>query len=83
MTLAESVDAVKQGLQNAEEDFGILTGIIICGIRNISPEISLALAKLAVEYKNQGVVGFDLAGDWDLHRRTSGTGGDQAFWRGL
>ena len=62
MTLAESVDAVKKGLQKAEDDFGILTGIIICGIRNISPEISLKLADLTVQYKNRGVVGFDLAG---------------------
>ncbi len=62
MTLAESVDAVKKGLDKAESDFGIITGIIICGIRNISPDISLKLADLTVQYKNRGVVGFDLAG---------------------
>lgn len=62
MTISESVDAVKKGLEEAEKDFGILTGIIICGIRNISPESSLKLADLAVQYKNRGVVGFDLAG---------------------
>jgi adenosine deaminase len=63
MTPPESIDAVKKGLEHAEEDFGIQTGIIICGIRNISPDISIALAELAVEYKNRGVVGFDLAGE--------------------
>ena len=62
MTSSQSVDAVKKGLEQAEKEFGIKTGIILCGIRNISPEVSLKLADLAVQYKNQGVVGFDLAG---------------------
>lgn len=62
MTLAESVENVKSGLHRASHDFNIQCGIIICGIRHISPEVSLKLADLAVQYKNKGVVGFDLAG---------------------
>ncbi|MBC8198204.1 MAG: adenosine deaminase [Candidatus Marinimicrobia bacterium] len=62
MTMSESVDNVKIGLKKAQSDFGIKSGIIICGIRHISPEVSLKLADLAVQYKNKGVVGFDLAG---------------------
>ena len=62
MTMAESVENVKIGLDKALNDFGIQSGIIICGIRHISPEVSLKLADLAVQYKNRGVVGFDLAG---------------------
>jgi len=62
MTTMESVDAVINGLKQAEEEFKIKTGIIICGIRSISPEISYQLAELAVAFKNRGVVGFDLAG---------------------
>ncbi len=62
MTGAESIEAVKHGLNGAEDDLGIRTGIIICGIRNISPEVSLRLADLAVQFKYKGVVGFDLAG---------------------
>ena len=50
MTSSESIDAVKKGLDQAESEFGIKTGIIICGIRNISPEVSLKLADLAVQY---------------------------------
>ena len=38
------------------------SGVILCGIRNISPESSLRMAELCVAYKNRGVVGFDLAG---------------------
>jgi adenosine deaminase len=62
MTTMESVDAVLKGLKQAEQDFKIKTGIIICGIRSISPEVSYRLAELAVAFKNRGVVGFDLAG---------------------
>ena len=62
MTLPESVEAVKSGLDKAEKEFGIKSGIIICGIRNISPMVSLKLADLTVQFKQKGVVGFDLAG---------------------
>ena len=62
MQLFETVDSVKKGLAQAFDECGILTGIIICGIRHISPDHSLELANLAVQYKNKGVIGFDLAG---------------------
>lgn len=62
MSLGESIDAVKVGLKDGEKEFGVKSGIIICGIRNISPAVSLKLADLTVQYKNKGVVGFDLAG---------------------
>ena len=62
MTPEESVEAVLKGLKAGEKEFGVKSGIIICGIRNISPKISLKLAKLTLRYKNNGVVGFDLAG---------------------
>jgi adenosine deaminase len=62
MKLSETVDSVKEGLAEAFDECGILTGIIICGIRHISPDHSLELAKLSIEYKNKGVIGFDLAG---------------------
>ncbi len=62
MTMVESVRNVILGLGRAERDFGIQCGIIICGIRHISPKVSLELADLAVQFKNKGVVGYDLAG---------------------
>ncbi len=63
MEWAASVEAVLRGLQRAEERYVIQTGVILCGIRTISPEMSLKLAKLAVSFKGRGVVGFDLAGE--------------------
>ena len=62
MSMSETVKYVKLGLDDAKKDFGIHSGIIICGIRNTSPDVSLELAKLSIKYKNNGIVGFDLAG---------------------
>jgi adenosine deaminase len=56
------VEAVLRGLEDAATVHGIESKIIICGIRNISPEASLEMAELTVAYKDRGVVGFDLAG---------------------
>lgn len=62
LPLTTVVEAVIGGLMEAQKDHGIHSNIIICGIRNISPEHSLEMAELAVAYKNRGVVAFDLAG---------------------
>jgi len=62
MQLSETVCSVKKGLAQAFDECGIITGIIICGIRHISPDHSMELANLSIQYKNKGVVGFDLAG---------------------
>jgi len=56
------VAAVQKGLDRARRRYGIRSGQIICGIRQISPESSLELADLAVRWKGRGVVAFDLAG---------------------
>jgi len=62
LKLTEISDAVLDGLRDAERNFDIKTGVIICGIRNMDPATSLKLAELAIAYKNKGVIGFDLAG---------------------
>jgi adenosine deaminase len=62
LKLTTIVEAVLAGLKSAEREAGIRSGVIVCGMRNISPSSSLVLAELAVAYKNQGVIGFDLAG---------------------
>jgi adenosine deaminase len=62
LKLTSVIEAVLSGLKDARDKFGIESNIIICGIRNVSPESSLEMAELAVAYKGRGVVGFDLAG---------------------
>ena len=62
LPLPETVDAPLRGIARARSEFGIDSSLIICGIRNMEPDVSRDLADLTVAYKNRGVVAFDLAG---------------------
>lgn len=55
------VNAVLEGLEKGKRDFGVGYGLILCGMRNMKN--TLEIAELAVNFRNQGVVGFDLAGE--------------------
>ncbi len=61
LTLQQVVAAVLKGLRRGREDFGIHSGLIICAMRNM--DVSLEMAELAVDFRQRGVVGFDLAGE--------------------
>lgn len=62
LSLGEAVEAPLRGLARAERDGGAIGRVIVCGLRNLTPDVSLDLARLAVSYKTNGVVAFDLAG---------------------
>lgn len=62
LTLEEVTEAVLSGLSQASDEFGIITNIIICGLRDRFESASLAQAEMALNYRGKGVVGFDLAG---------------------
>ncbi len=62
LSLEQAVEAPLRGLARAERDHGIVGRVIVTAIRNMSPGVSQELAELAVAYRGQGVVGFDLAG---------------------
>jgi adenosine deaminase len=57
------VKAVLSGFEHGKKDFGVHYGLIICAMRNMDPSVSLEMAELAVDFRNRGVVGFDLAGE--------------------
>jgi adenosine deaminase len=62
LTLVQAIEAPLRGLRRAEKDFGLIGRFIVCALRHFTPEDSLEMAQLAVEFKNDGVVAFDLAG---------------------
>lgn len=62
LSLDATVEAVLRGLGRAQAAHGIVGRVIVCGLRHLSPDISLELARLAVTFRGRGVVGFDLAG---------------------
>lgn len=55
------VSAVLKGLERGRKSFGLRSGLIICAMRNM--KVSLEMAELAVDFRQRGVVGFDLAGE--------------------
>jgi len=55
------VNAVINGLERGKKDFGVGWGLILCGMRNMKD--TLEIAELSVNFRNRGVVGFDLAGE--------------------
>ncbi len=57
----EVVNAVLKGLERGRRDFGVEYGLIICAMRNMN--LSQEMAELAVDFRERGVVGFDLAGE--------------------
>ncbi|MEJ7760715.1 MAG: adenosine deaminase [Gemmatimonadaceae bacterium] len=62
LSIDEALEAQIRGLQRAERDFGIVCRSIVCSLRQLPPATSLEMARLAVSYKDRGVVAFDLAG---------------------
>jgi adenosine deaminase len=61
LTHQQVISAVLKGLEQGRKDFGISSGLIICAMRNM--DVSLEMAELAVDFRERGVVGFDLAGE--------------------
>jgi len=57
----EIVSAVLRGLERGRTDFGVEFGLIICAMRNMTQ--SQEMAELAIDFRERGVVGFDLAGE--------------------
>jgi adenosine deaminase len=65
LTHQQVVSSVLKGLERGRKDFGIRSGLIICAMRNMN--VSLEMAELAVDFRERGVVGFDIAGEEGGH----------------
>jgi adenosine deaminase len=65
LNLEEIVEAVLQGLDEGKRKTGTQYGLILCAMRH--QDVSLEIAELAVNFRDRGVVGFDLAGDEHGH----------------
>jgi adenosine deaminase len=61
LTHQQVVSAVLKGLERGRKDFAVSSRLIICAMRNM--DVSLEMAELAVDFRERGVVGFDLAGE--------------------
>ena len=61
LNLEVVVNSVLSGLEEGKRDTGVEYGLIICGMRDKTD--SLEMAELAENFRDKGVVGFDIAGD--------------------
>lgn len=61
LNLEQVVAAVALGMEKARKSFGIESGLIVCAMRDRSD--SLEMAELALDFRDRGVVGFDIAGE--------------------
>ena len=61
--LEQVTEWVVDAMNLAQQQFGIQTGLIIQIGRDEHPSVARALAHTAIDFRNHGVVGIDLAGD--------------------
>ena len=62
LTLTQAVESPLEGIRRGSAETGVRVRLIICGLRTLSPAVSEDLARLAADYREAGVVAFDLAG---------------------
>lgn len=62
LTMHQVVEAALRGFQRADAEFGTTTRTILCALRNTETSTSIEIARVAVDFKHNGVVAFDLAG---------------------
>lgn len=60
LTQDEVIEAVLKGLKRGQKTYGVAWGLIICAMRHLTA--SSDAAELAIRWRDEGVVGFDLAG---------------------
>ncbi|MFM1757806.1 MAG: hypothetical protein RL193_383 [Actinomycetota bacterium] len=60
MVMQQVVEAMLEGYRQGETQTGIKVNTILCGMRQLDK--SQEVAELVVKYRDQGVVGFDIAG---------------------
>jgi adenosine deaminase len=71
LRLSQAIAAVLDGLYQGEKRCGVRSRLIVCCMRHHSPQDNLALAEVAIRFKDAGVGGLDLAGDEALSTRST------------
>ena len=63
LSASETVEVVLAGLKQAEEDFGIVAKVLVCGMKQSPKEVTRDIFEHVVELAEKGLVGFDFAGN--------------------
>ncbi|HUF64712.1 MAG TPA: adenosine deaminase [Gemmatimonadaceae bacterium] len=62
LAVETALEAALRGFERAERELGIAVRFILCALRQLHPTVSLEMSRLAVAYRERGVIAFDLAG---------------------
>ncbi|SEI51620.1 adenosine deaminase [Streptococcus equinus] len=60
---SETVEAVLSGLEQAENDFGIVAKVLVCGMKQSPASVTRDIFDHVVPLAKKGLVGFDFAGN--------------------
>ena len=63
LTVPETIDAVCEGLRQAQDEFSITAKALVCGMRQSDQEFTSSILSEANQVTDQDFVGFDFAGD--------------------
>ena len=61
LTSVEVINAINSGFKVAEQKYGIISGIIVCGMRNNSDDVKKVAELCLTDFKDK-IIGFDIAG---------------------
>lgn len=67
LNLEQVMNSVLAGFREGTYGTTLECRVIVCALRSMDADASLEAAELAVQYRDRGVVGFDLAGDESGH----------------
>jgi len=68
LNIKNVLNAINSGFKQAEQMYGIHSGLILCGMRNDKQNVE-KVGQIAIDYKDM-IIGFDIAGP-ELHFRSS------------
>ena len=61
LTVPETIDAVCEGLRQAQDEFGIVAKALVCGMRQSDQELTSRILAESNQVRDQDFVGFDFA----------------------
>ena len=73
LTVPETIDAVCDGLRQAQNEFGIVAKALVCGMRQSDQEVTSRILAEANQVSDQDFCRFDFAGDEQLLSRRYST----------
>ena len=63
LTVEQVIKSVNDGLNRGYKDFGVKSGILVCGMRHTRVERNIAMLHAAKDFLGKGICGVDIAGN--------------------